>query len=245
MCAGDEKNEKDRVTCSPVRTNRNDGWGIIRYSWGKLNAPITIAPTPAGEKRPPFAGNILITLVGCRVASIILVVVSPRKLIFSSKAETLRLRESTGRFLGPVQTSDLTILLQNIHVFYISLYVHMCTARTPHYMYWRGSKLLVLHRASRMQRFICLITNWRKASDRLAREDPESENSKKSETLWICRIVGDFLLITTQYLFAAQIHSKGMKLTPENSAILRFYFVTRNLQGIEKKSLKAEVTSFN
>ena len=28
--------EKDCVTCSLVRTNRNDGSGIIGYSWGKL-----------------------------------------------------------------------------------------------------------------------------------------------------------------------------------------------------------------
>ena len=60
----------------------------------------------------------------------------------------------------------------------------------------------------------------------LTREDPEPGNSKEPETLWTCRgPPPDYNAIS----FAAQIHSKGVKLTPENSAIFRFYFVTRNL----------------
>ena len=41
---------------------------------------------------------------------------------------------------------------------------------------------------------------------------PNPENQK---ILKLCKYVGDFLLITTQFLFAAKIHSKGMKLIPE------------------------------
>ena len=51
----------------------------------------------------------------------------------------------------------------------------------------------------------------------LTREHPEPENSKNSETLWICRgLPSDYNAI----FFAAQNHSKGVKLTPEDSAIL-------------------------
>ena len=43
---------------------------------------------------------------------------------------------------------------------------------------------------------------------------------------WICRgLPPDY----NAFLFAAQIHYKGVKLTPEDSSIFRFYFVTRSL----------------
>ena len=45
----------------------------------------------------------------------------------------------------------------------------------------------------------------------------------------ICEHVGDFLLIAKQFLFAAKIHSKGVKLTPENPVILQFCVITREL----------------
>ena len=60
-------------------------------------------------------------------------------------------------------------------------------------------------------------------------------NSEIQKSLEHCEYVGDFLRITTQFLFAVQIHSKGLELTPENSAVFRFYFITRNLKEIEKK----------
>ena len=47
--------------------------------------------------------------------------------------------------------------------------------------------------------------------------------------LKFCEYVGDFLLIITQFLFAAQIHSKEVKLTPENSGIFRFCVIIREL----------------
>ena len=54
-------------------------------------------------------------------------------------------------------------------------------------------------------------------------------NLEVQKILKLCEYVGDLLLITTQFLFAAQIHSNGVKLTPENSAIFRFCVVTREL----------------
>ena len=54
-------------------------------------------------------------------------------------------------------------------------------------------------------------------------------NPEIKRNLKLCEYVRDFLQSTTQFLFAAQIHYKGVKLTPENSAGFRFYFVTRNL----------------
>ena len=60
-----------------------------------------------------------------------------------------------------------------------------------------------------------------------------SRTRKFKTNLKLCVYAEDFLLITMQFLFAAQIHFKGMKLTPENLAIYRFYFVTRNLHKIE------------
>ena len=53
-------------------------------------------------------------------------------------------------------------------------------------------------------------------------------NPEIQKNLKLCEYVEYFLLIKTQFLFPAQIHSKGVKLTPENSAIFRFYFATRN-----------------
>ena len=60
----------------------------------------------------------------------------------------------------------------------------------------------------------------------LTREDPEPENSKNSETLWIYR---EFPPDYNAIFFTAQNHTKGVKLTPEDSAIFLFYFLTRNL----------------
>ena len=47
--------------------------------------------------------------------------------------------------------------------------------------------------------------------------------------LKLCEYVGDFLLIKTQFLFAAQIHSMGVKLPLENLAVFRFCVITREL----------------
>ena len=55
------------------------------------------------------------------------------------------------------------------------------------------------------------------------------QNPEIQKILNLCEYVGDVLLITTKFLFAAQIHSKGVKLTPENSTIFRFYVITREL----------------
>ena len=60
-------------------------------------------------------------------------------------------------------------------------------------------------------------------------------NPQFQKILILCEYVGDFLLITTQFMFAVQIHYKGVKLTPENSTISRFYYLTCNLLEIEKK----------
>ena len=54
-------------------------------------------------------------------------------------------------------------------------------------------------------------------------------NPKIQKILKLYEYVGDFLLITTQFLFAAQNHSKGVKLTPKNSAIFQFCGITREL----------------
>ena len=54
-------------------------------------------------------------------------------------------------------------------------------------------------------------------------------NPEIRKILKLSEYVGDFLLITTQFLFAAKIHSKGVKLTPENSPIFQFSVITREL----------------
>ena len=54
-------------------------------------------------------------------------------------------------------------------------------------------------------------------------------NPEVQKILKRCEYVGDSILFTTQFLFAAHIHSKGVKLTPENSAIFRFCVITREL----------------
>ena len=50
----------------------------------------------------------------------------------------------------------------------------------------------------------------------------EIPNPEIHKILKLCEYVGDFLLITTEFLFAVQIRSKGVKSTPENSALFRF-----------------------
>ena len=50
----------------------------------------------------------------------------------------------------------------------------------------------------------------------LTRKIPNPDIQK---ILKLCGYVGDFFLITTQFLFAAQFHSKEVKLTPKDSAV--------------------------
>ena len=54
-------------------------------------------------------------------------------------------------------------------------------------------------------------------------------NPEIQKILKRCEYVGDFLLITTQILFAAQIHFKGVELTAENPVIFLFFVITREL----------------
>ena len=54
-------------------------------------------------------------------------------------------------------------------------------------------------------------------------------NSEIRKILKLSKYVGNFLLLTTQFLFAAQSHSKGVALTPENPVIFRFCVITREL----------------
>ena len=66
-----------------------------------------------------------------------------------------------------------------------------------------------------------------KVGDRkLTGEDPDPENSKNSETLWICRGCPS----DCNAIFLCCPNSLGgVKLTPENSAIFRFCVITREL----------------
>ena len=57
----------------------------------------------------------------------------------------------------------------------------------------------------------------------------EHSNPEIKKIMKLCEYVGDFLLITTQFLFAAHIHCKGVKLTPENSTVFRFWVITPEL----------------
>ena len=54
-------------------------------------------------------------------------------------------------------------------------------------------------------------------------------NPKIQKILKLCEYIGNFLLIATQVLLAPQIHSMGVKLTPENLAIFRFCVIIREL----------------
>ena len=47
--------------------------------------------------------------------------------------------------------------------------------------------------------------------------------------LKLCEYVEDFLLITRQFLFTAEIHSEEVKLTPKNSATFQICVITRKL----------------
>ena len=60
------------------------------------------------------------------------------------------------------------------------------------------------------------VTNWQ----------GKIPNPKIQKILKHCQYVEYFLLITRQFLFAAQIHSKGVKSTHENSTIFRFCVIT-------------------
>ena len=44
----------------------------------------------------------------------------------------------------------------------------------------------------------------------------EGSQNRKFNKFWDCEYVEDFLLITTRFLFAAQIHSKGGEIDPLN-----------------------------
>ena len=72
-----------------------------------------------------------------------------------------------------------------------------------------------------------MIHTFHQVSYYITRKDLQSRNSKTDEASGTCR-----RYIGTQYyviFFAAQIHSKGVKLTPENSAIFQYCVITREL----------------